>query len=54
MLLGIAEVEIIHGKGDGILRSVVREVLAEYQEIKDYRDQHADSGGHGVTVVRLK
>ena len=54
LLLGINEVEIIHGKGEGILRAVVRDVLSANPNIKDYRDQHADSGGHGVTVVRLK
>ncbi len=54
LLLGINEVEIVHGKGEGILRSVVRDVVSSNPEVKEYRDQHADSGGHGVTVVRLR
>lgn len=54
LLLGINEVEIIHGKGEGILRSVVREVLGAIPSVVSFRDQHADSGGHGVTIVNLR
>ena len=54
ILLSIPEVEIIHGKGEGILRSVVRDTLNQIKEVKSYQDQHADYGGHGVTVVKLK
>lgn len=54
LLLGIKDIEIVHGKGEGVLRSVVREVLSENPDVKEYRDQHADSGGHGVTMVRLR
>jgi DNA mismatch repair protein MutS2 len=54
LLFGTAEVRIIHGKGDGILRTVMREVLKTRKEIKHYHDEHADRGGAGITVVELK
>lgn len=54
ILLSISEVEIIHGKGEGVLRSVVRDTLNEIKEVKSYNDRHADYGGHGVTIVKLK
>ncbi len=54
LLFGTHEVRIIHGKGDGILRTVMREVLKTRKEIKHYHDDHADRGGAGITVVELK
>ena len=37
ILLNVKEVNILHGKGDGILRDVIREYLASVQEIKSYK-----------------
>lgn len=54
ILLSIPEVEIIHGKGEGILRSVVRDTLNQIKEVQSFQDRHADQGGHGVTIVKLK
>ena len=44
---------ILHGKGDGILRHVIREYLATVDLVKDYHDEHLDAGGSGVTIVEL-
>ena len=44
---------IIHGKGDGILRQVIREYLSTVDLVKDYYDEHIEAGGSGVTVVEL-
>lgn len=46
------EVRIIHGKGEGILRNLVRQKLNEYKKVS-YQDEHADQGGVGVTVVSI-
>ncbi|MDX2303181.1 MAG: endonuclease MutS2 [Microscillaceae bacterium] len=54
LLLGIHEVRIIHGKGDGILRKLVREKLQQYKEITGIRDEHADRGGAGITLASMK
>jgi DNA mismatch repair protein MutS2 len=48
------ELYIVHGKGDGILRTLIREQLRKYKEIESIQDEHADRGGAGVTIVRLK
>jgi DNA mismatch repair protein MutS2 len=46
--------EIVHGKGTGALREVVRNQLRGFPEIKSYNDGHADRGGSGVTFVEMK
>jgi DNA mismatch repair protein MutS2 len=54
ILLSIKEVKILHGKGNGILRDVLREQLRAIPEVKNYRDEKPDFGGSGITVVILK
>ncbi len=54
ILLNVKEVNILHGKGDGILRDVIREYLASVQEIKSYKNQHIEFGGDGITVVNFR
>ncbi len=51
IMFNIKEVSVIHGKGDGILRDVVREYLNAVGEIKSFKDAHPDRGGHGVTLI---
>jgi DNA mismatch repair protein MutS2 len=48
------ELRILHGKGDGILREVVRNYLRGLSYINSQRDEHADMGGAGITIVTLK
>lgn len=54
ILLGQAEVKILHGKGEGILRKVVREKLITYPQVASVADEHVEQGGAGITVVVLK
>jgi DNA mismatch repair protein MutS2 len=44
---------ILHGKGNGILRQLVREYLSTMDIVKSYRDENIDLGGSGITVVEL-
>ena len=53
-LVGAYELRILHGKGHGVLRSVVRDYLAGLDEVKSFRDEHVEQGGQGVTLVTLK
>ena len=53
IILGINELRIIHGKGNGILRDVIRNYLRDYDHIKSIKDEHVDLGGPGVSVVTL-
>ena len=50
-LLGVPQVRILHGKGDGLLRPAIRKFLQEIPHIGRYRDEHPDRGGAGITIV---
>jgi DNA mismatch repair protein MutS2 len=54
LLLGVKQVKVLHGKGDGILREVVRDMLQGIAEVNRYRDEHPDRGGAGATIVDFK
>jgi DNA mismatch repair protein MutS2 len=54
LLLGMKELRILHGKGDGILRETIRNYLREINFIETIRDEHADRGGAGITLITLK
>ena len=53
ILLSAGEVRILHGKGTGVLRKVLREYLSTIKEVKSYSDAALEQGGHGITVVRF-
>ncbi|MBX9852751.1 MAG: endonuclease MutS2 [Cytophagaceae bacterium] len=53
LIFGVQEIKIIHGKGDGILRTLIRNQLKKYKQVKSMSDEHADRGGAGVTIVKL-
>jgi DNA mismatch repair protein MutS2 len=44
---------ILHGKGNGILRQLVRDYLASTDVVKSFRDEHVEMGGSGITVVEM-
>jgi DNA mismatch repair protein MutS2 len=54
ILLGQGELKILHGKGEGVLRKVVREQLKKVKDVASFKDEHVDRGGDGITVVVLK
>ncbi|WP_077924112.1 endonuclease MutS2 [Spirosoma sp. 209] len=54
LMLGYPELRIVHGKGDGILRTLVRNHLRGYKQVGSMQDEHADRGGAGVTIVKMK
>lgn len=51
---GMTEVSILHGKGEGVLRSVVRNYLTGMKSVSSFRDEHADRGGAGITLISIK
>jgi DNA mismatch repair protein MutS2 len=51
IMLGFPVVKLIHGKGDGILRKMIREYLKKYSQVNRLEDEHADRGGDGITYV---
>ena len=44
---------ILHGKGNGILRQLVRQYLDTVDVVKSFRDEHVEFGGAGITVVEM-
>jgi DNA mismatch repair protein MutS2 len=54
VMLGFPFIKIIHGKGDGILRKLIREYLKKYSQVTRVEDEHADRGGDGITYVYFK
>ena len=53
-LLSIKEVSILHGKGNGILRKLIRELLSRDHEVKSFADASLETGGAGITRITLK
>ncbi len=51
---GASSVEIIHGRGEGILRGRVHEILRELPNVDSFYFAPEDRGGDGVTIVKLR
>src|SRR5215218_577015 len=47
-------VRIIHGKGIGVQREMVRSILARTAYVLDWTDAPPEAGGLGATIVMLK
>lgn len=52
-LVGMSRVRILHGKGNGILRQLIRQYLATVPSVMSFRDEHVQFGGAGITVVDI-
>jgi len=52
-VVGISELRILHGKGNGILKSLVREYLNSLDVVRSCKDEHVERGGSGITIVIL-
>lgn len=53
-LLGEHELRILHGKGYGILKTLIREQLQANKEVQTFHSERLELGGDGITVVHLK
>ena len=54
LMVGVGGVTILHGKGTGALKEEIRRYLRSIPEVESAKDEHADRGGAGITVVRFR
>ncbi|PID91238.1 MAG: endonuclease MutS2 [Bacteroidetes bacterium] len=54
IMVGARDLRILHGKGNGVLRQLIREYLRAVDLVEYYGDEHVDRGGAGITVVRME
>ncbi len=51
---GFEEVRIVHGRGIGTQREIVRSVLERHPAVRAFQDAPPERGGWGATLVRLR
>ena len=54
LLHGLRQFSIVHGKGEGILRTAVHRYLKSIPAVEDFRFSLPEEGGFGRTIVTLK
>lgn len=54
VMLGVPQVKFIHGRGNGVLRRIIRDYLRQQPEVASVADEDLQRGGDGATVVVLK
>ncbi|MBK8806341.1 MAG: Smr/MutS family protein [Bacteroidales bacterium] len=54
IVLDIKQIQILHGKGDGILRKIIRDYLKTIDLIKAFGDAHIEFGGDGITIIEIE
>ncbi len=53
-MLGERQIKILHGKGDGILKTLVRDYLHAQKDVESYHPEDIRFGGEGITIVHFR
>jgi DNA mismatch repair protein MutS2 len=53
IMFEISQLRVLHGKGNGILKEIIRNYLSTEPMVRSYKDEHVDFGGAGITVINL-
>jgi DNA mismatch repair protein MutS2 len=51
---GLNRIEILHGKGTGVLKKTVNEILKHHDKVKNFYFAPIEQGGDGITIAELK
>ena len=54
IVVNMGTVKILHGKGDGILRQLIRQYLETVDVVRSFRDESVQFGGSGITIVEFE
>jgi len=54
IVINMGNVKILHGKGDGILRQLIRQYLETVDVVKRFHDESVQFGGSGITIVEFE
>ena len=53
IVANVGSVRILHGTGNGILKTLIRDYLATVPAVTDFHDEHIQLGGAGITIVEF-
>lgn len=54
IVCGVHQLRVLHGTGNGILRTLVRQYLSTVPSVRTFHDEHVQFGGAGITVIELE
>lgn len=54
VVCNVHQLRILHGTGNGILRTLIRQYLSTIPFVKNFHDEHVQFGGAGITIVELE
>ncbi len=54
VMCDVRQLRVLHGTGNGILRSLVRQYLSTVPFVRSFHDEHVQFGGAGITVIDLQ
>ena len=53
VVCNVHQLRVLHGTGNGILRTLVRQYLSTVPFVHSFHDEHVQFGGAGITVIEL-